>query len=310
MINMKVPYYLVKIIENFLEERSFVVKVGDAISRKKTITGGVPQGGVLSPTLFNIFINDSPIQCGKNKAYTLIFADDICLGIIFKNKTANLEKKVNEYLSELESWTNTWRLTLAPHKCQYIVFSNGHTVDDFSLKLYGHELEHVDCPKFLGIRFDRKLTFSNQVEHIITSCNNRLNVIKTLSSTFWSIDKKTLLSLYMSLVRSLIDYSSFTITNLSKNDINVLQVMQNTALRCIFNKPRETPIEELHRIADIETIEQRMRNLNEKYFEKASISNNPIIEMLIDEYKEEFMNQTRANKTTMLCEIAVVHADQ
>jgi hypothetical protein len=86
--------------------------------------------------------------------------------------------------------------------------------------------------------------------------------------------------------------------------------MQNTALRCIFKKPRETPIEELHRTADIETIEQRMRNLNEKYFEKASISNNPIIEMLIDEYKEEFMNQTRANKTTMLCEIAVVHADQ
>ena len=53
-----------------------------------------------------------------------------------------------------------------------------------------------------------------------------------------------------------------------------------------------------------------MRNLNEKYFEKASISNNPIIEMLINEYKEEFMNKTRANKSTILCEIAVVHADQ
>jgi hypothetical protein len=309
IIKMKVPFYLIKIIENFLHERSFVVKVGDAFSSKRAITIGVPQGGVLSPTLFNIFINDSPIQAGKNKAYTLIFADDICLGIIFKNKTDNLEQKINEYLAELESWTNSWRLTLAPHKCQYIVFTNGQTVDEFSLKLYGHELEHVDCPKFLGIRFDRKLTFSNQIEHIITSCNNRLNVIKTLSHAFWSIDEKTLLNLYMSLVRSLIDYSSFTVTNLNKSDISLLQVMQNTALRCIYKKPRETPIKELHKLANIDTIENRMRKLNEKYFEKAASSYNPIVERLIEEYKDEFMNKTRASKSTLLCEIALVHAD-
>jgi hypothetical protein len=176
----------------------------------------------------------------------LIFADDICYAVVFKNKTSNLERKINDYLAELEKWTNLWRLTLAPHKCQYMVFTNGHTVDDFSLKLYGHELEHIDCPKFLGIRFDRKLTFEYQADHIVKSCNNRLNIIKTLSHPFWGIETNVLLSIYKSLARSLIDYSSFTVTDMRTQVLEKLQKMQNNALRCIFKKPRKYGNENLH----------------------------------------------------------------
>jgi hypothetical protein len=309
MIKIRTPYYIVKIVENFLSGRTFKVKIGNARSIERPITIGVPQGAVLSPTLFNIFINDSPIKNNKNKCYTIIFADDICIGIIFKTKSDYLEKKINEYLGELESWTNIWRLTLAPSKCQYMVFSNGQTVDDFKLNLYGEELEHTDCPKFLGIRFDRKLTFKNQIEHILTSCNSRLNVIKTLSNKFWGLNEKVLIKLYISLVRSLIDYSSFIVTNISNKDMNQLQVIQNNALRCIYKQTRECPVKTLHELANLETIKERMINMNQKYFERACATSNPLIEQLINEYENEFMNSNTSNKSTILCETAIANLD-
>jgi hypothetical protein len=85
--------------------------------------------------------------------------------------------------------------------------------------------------------------------------------------------------------------------------------MQNNALRCIFKKPREYGNENLHKLAGLEKIDQRMRNLNERYFEQALSNNNPIIEQLIEEYDSDYKNQTTARRSTILCEIAAVHID-
>ena len=76
LIKLKTPYYLVRILQEFLSDRSFMVKVGNNVSSERPIECGVPQGAVLSPTLFSVFINDVPINDSKNEQ-TLLFADDI-----------------------------------------------------------------------------------------------------------------------------------------------------------------------------------------------------------------------------------------
>ena len=79
---MKVPYYLLKIIMNFLEDRSFSVKLEGTLSSRRLIKCGVPHGGVFSPTLFSCYINDVPLAEGANEK-CLLFADDIVFTLSF-----------------------------------------------------------------------------------------------------------------------------------------------------------------------------------------------------------------------------------
>jgi hypothetical protein len=76
MKKLKIPLQIIMWVSNFLDDRSFVVKINEYISSKKPITAGVPQGAVLSPTLFSIFINDIPKLESKNKSNSLLFADE------------------------------------------------------------------------------------------------------------------------------------------------------------------------------------------------------------------------------------------
>lgn len=84
LIDIKMPDYIISWVRSFLLNRSFSVKLNNYVSKPAPITTGVPQGAVLSPVLFSIFINDVPLNHSKNRKYSLLFADDLVSFFIFK----------------------------------------------------------------------------------------------------------------------------------------------------------------------------------------------------------------------------------
>ena len=290
LIKYKTPLYLIRIIEEFLKNRTFSVKVGSFTTARHVIKCGVPQGAVLSPTLFSIFINDLPLKFEKNKKYSLLFADDLVFLALYKRSRQNLENSTNTYLGELEKWSDKWRLTFAPSKCSYTVFTKGKKnaeEQNFSFKMYGESISKVNDPKFLGIRFDPYLSGKNQVDYIRSANIDRLNIIKIISHKSWQLDASTVTKLYQSLIRSLIEYAGFQFNLLSKANKNRLEALENNALRIIYRKKREFGNDNLHKLAGLEPLETRLNRLNDKFLEKAESLANPLISSLIDEYIEQ-----------------------
>jgi hypothetical protein len=102
---------------------------------------------------------------------------------IFKKKKT-IAKQIQNYLNRIKLWLKTWRLMMAPHKCNYIAFSNNKSKcddEELGIKLLGINLNKNDSPTFLGIRFDKHLSFKNQLDYLKQVCMKRVNDLKVLS---------------------------------------------------------------------------------------------------------------------------------
>ena len=120
---MKIPKYMSNWIFKYLQNRNYEVRVDTHTTNQYPITNGLPQGGVLSPVLFSLFINDIPLTNENKDEYSLLFADDLVDLFIVDTINENTSDYINERLKKLEEWLNKWRLKMAPEKCVYQVYS-------------------------------------------------------------------------------------------------------------------------------------------------------------------------------------------
>ena len=200
---------------------------------------------------------------------------------------------------------NGWRLSLAPHKCAYTIFSKNkrsNTEPGFNLKLYSQEIPRDNHPTFLGLKFDPLLSMNKHMEYVTEKAKDRLNVLRILSYyESWRINKKILVNIYISLTRSIFEYMAFIYDKLASHHRDKLNAIQNNALRIIFKKKRdECTIDELHKLAGIPSLEIRLKMLTNNYYAKALSTNNPIIEELVKEcnifYKNLQIDENLANQ--------------
>ncbi|GFW56433.1 RNA-directed DNA polymerase from mobile element jockey [Trichonephila clavipes] len=122
LIKINAPPQLILIIKSFLNNRSFAVRVYDTHSSTKQIRAGAPQGALLSPTLFNIYINDIP----KTRQTTVcLYADDTAILTQSANKNC-ITHFLHRHLAELEDWYKKWKISINPEKTEAVFFSAGH----------------------------------------------------------------------------------------------------------------------------------------------------------------------------------------
>ena len=151
-----------KLLESYLSNRRQFVTVNGQKSETKEISIGVPQGSVLGPLLFLIYINDLPLSTKNMKS--ILFADDTTLFTSHRDVNS-LSKNMSDDLALIKEWLIANKLTLNINKTYYIIFTTRYLPDDIMVTIGEQAIERKLSGKFLGMILDDKLTFK---EHINT----------------------------------------------------------------------------------------------------------------------------------------------
>ena len=184
-MNGSLPRKMVRLISSFLSDRTIKVNCCNNCSEEVTLNAGTPQGSVLSPLLFIIYVNDIPDMSSLNVKLSQ-FADD--MGIWAHATNAKWVKaKLSKALKLIEVWCSKWRIKLNAGKTQLIVFSVGPKPELIDPELFGEPIIQTQTAKLLGILFDRRLSFKDHMKDLMTKVYRRLNLLKLLKGTNWTI---------------------------------------------------------------------------------------------------------------------------
>ena len=212
-------------IENFLENRTQQVIVQGEESAWKPVTSGIPQGSVLGPILFVIFINDLP-ESVTSEAY--LFADDTKIFRIIKNEEDRGE--LQKDLNKLNQWSDDWLLKFHPQKCKYMTI--GKNNDKVSYTLKDQDLQKVKEEKDIGVTIDDELDFES---HISKKINKATRTFGMLRRSFNCLDCQTFLCLYKTMVRTHLDYASSVWAPYKMKHIEIIENVQRRCTRQLPN---------------------------------------------------------------------------
>ena len=222
---------VVKWIKAFLINRKQRVKVNDAMSDWEEVLSGIPQGSVLGPLLFIIYINDLVDDC-ENGANIYLFADD---AKIYKH-VFNLEDKevLQQCVNKFIEWTDLWLVKVNVNKCKVMTFynhrSNVDAKNDAIYLMRQSQLEGVDSIKDLGVTFDVNLKFTGHVNEKVNKAYGMLGIIKR---NFGNMSRNCLVMLYKSMVRSHLEYANNVWNPVKKGDLENLEKVQKRFTKMI-----------------------------------------------------------------------------
>ena len=257
---------LLKWIAAYLEDRCFRVSFEGELSTIRKISSGVPQGAILSPTLFNVMMSDLP---RNTEVISSEYADDItiyCTGENILTITNFMQSAINNFYR----WTKDWGLSLNQLKTKCMLFTKKH-VQPIPLNIDNINIEYVREHKFLGVYFDAPgLRWKHHIHYIKDSSINKINLLKSISHHKWGADRQMLLKLYIALVRSRLDYGSIFYNTCCKSHIDKLNVIQNTCLRIATGARKTTPINSLEVESDIPPLNIHRQLLICKYYYRIS----------------------------------------
>ena len=160
---------------SYLSNRQQFVTYNNVLSGTKVLKCGVPQGSILGPLLFLIYINDLANIC--KHTMPIFFADDFNLFINGKD-ASKIELELNEELSNIVSWLKINKLSLNVNKTQFMIFSRKQNqIENIVIRIEGQIIDHVTQTKFLGVIIDEKLTWRNHVNHISTKIAKGIGIL-------------------------------------------------------------------------------------------------------------------------------------
>ena len=221
---------LLRWFENYLTNRYFCVRVGDSLSGNVKVLGGVPQGSVLGPLLFLLYVADLPTHLSSTVS---MFADDTKL---YANPLTNYDHLTKD-LQALNAWCSEWLLPLNCDK--YTVLHLGKNNPMLSYNIAGVPLTVVDYHNDLGIIISSDLKWERHIVSITKKANSMLFLI---SRSFCNPTPSTAAKLIRMYVRPILEFAAPSWSPYFAKDINTLERVQRRATKlapAIRHRPYE-----------------------------------------------------------------------
>ena len=213
-------------VKEFLSGREQRVIVNGSQSTWINITSGIPQGSVLGPVLFLVFINDLPEVI---KVLIKLFADDAKL---YSVVTSNVDNRAQFSLNRAVDWSKVWKMIFNIIKCHHLHIGKKFTETTYTMESDGQqvELEKVKNEKDLGVIIDQNLTFRDHITSKVNIANRNVGIV---FRTFTYIDQEMFLNLYKSIIRPHLEYATPVWSPLYKKDKIIIENVQRRATKLV-----------------------------------------------------------------------------
>ena len=242
---------VLELFTSYLAERKQFVEIDNVQSIIKLIEFGVPQGSILGPILFLIYINDLPeatnffIKLYADDTYLCAKNDDICL----------LESQVNSELDKVFRWLASNKLTLNFDKSKFMITSKKKcATTNFKVKINEIELKRCDSYKYLGVYFDKDLNWKEHIDYVCKKVSKACGILYRLRSC---LETETLREVYHALFHSYTRYGLIAWGATADTVMKPLNVLQDRAIRTMCFAPSDrTDTAPLFEILEILTVKQ------------------------------------------------------
>ncbi|KAL4238884.1 hypothetical protein ACF0H5_003591 [Mactra antiquata] len=227
---------------SYLSNRCQKVCVSGKLSEPGHITCGVPQGSVLGPLLFIMYINDMPNEL--KDIFTDMFADDTTITAVGKSYN-EVQNQLQNNIDKIFLWCQNNSMALNPKKTKSMIISASNkkcSNKNLSLHLGQDTIEFSNCERLLGVQVDNNLTWKNQVNMIVKKCNSKLYLLQRIKQ-FINIPVRKLF--YNAYILPHLEYCCSVWGNCNSSYSDILIKFQKRAARIILEKDFDTPSQEL-----------------------------------------------------------------
>lgn len=252
-------------ISNYLDNRYQKVAIRSCTSNFKKVSAGVPQGSVLGPLLFLIYVNDISETL---LSLTRLFADDSSL-FYSASSLADIEGIINYDLCRLSEWAKQWLVTFNPLKTEAVVFTLKHDYTLPNLVLDNTVIKFVTDHKHLGLTISNNGQWHSHIDNIASSASKVIGIMRKLKYT---LSRAALNQIYLSYVLPILEYSSVVWDGCTEQDSYTLEKIQNEAARIVTGLTRSVSLENLYRECGWTSLSNRRKQQKLAFMYRASNS--------------------------------------